>query len=90
MAEQGQAIGVEGYGQAVEGESVAEVLEVVPGSVGGNKAGRQELTRVVIHRQEEGLLIGGGPPLMEGGVVLPQFADACPFPAAAGFGGGRG
>lgn len=31
MAEQGQAIGVEGHGQAVEGESAAEVLEVVPG-----------------------------------------------------------
>ncbi len=90
MAEQGQTIGVEGYGPTVDGESVAEVLEVVPGGVGRNKDGRQELTRVVINRKEEGLLIGGGPPLMDGGVVLPQFADAGPFPAAAALGGGRG
>ena len=90
MAEQGQAIGVESPGQAVEGKSVAEVLEVVPGGVGRNKDGGQELTRVVICRQEEGLFIGGGPPPMDGGVVLPQFADARPFPAAAGLGGGRG
>jgi hypothetical protein len=45
---------------------------------------------VVINGKQEGLLIGGGPPLMDGGVVLPQFSHAGSFPAAAGFGGGRG
>ena len=90
MAEQGQAIGVKRYGDAVEGKSAAEVLEVVPGGVGRNKDGCQELTRVVIHRKEEGLLIGGGPPLMNGGVVLPQLAYPRPFPAAARLSGGRG
>jgi hypothetical protein len=45
---------------------------------------------VVIHRQQEGLLIGGGPPLVDGGVVLPQFAQTGPFPTAAGLWGGRG
>jgi hypothetical protein len=43
---------------------------------------------MVIHRQQEGLFIGGGPPLMDGGVVLPQFAHMGPFPAAARLGGG--
>jgi hypothetical protein len=41
MTEQGQAIGVESQGQAVEDESATEVLEVMPGSVGGNKASGQ-------------------------------------------------
>ena len=90
MAEQGQAIGVKSYRDAVEGKNAAEVLEVVPSGVGGNKDGGQEFARVVIHRQQEGLLISGGPPLVDGGVMLPQFAHASPFPAAARLGGGRG
>jgi hypothetical protein len=90
MAEQGQAIGVKSYGDAVEGKSAAEVLEVVPSGVSGNKDGGQEFARVVIDRQQEGLLIGGGPPLVDGGVMLPQFTHPGSFPAAAGLGGGRG
>jgi len=90
MAKQGQAIGVERHREAVEGKGVAEVLEVVPGSVRGNKDGGQKFARVVIERQQQGLLIGIGPPLVNGGVVLPQFAQAGPFPAAAGLGSGRG
>ena len=90
MAEQGQAIGVERQGPAVEGKGVAEVLEVVPGGIGRNKDAGQEFARVVIHGQQEGLLGGGGPPLVDGGIVLPQFAQASPFPAAARLGDGRG
>jgi hypothetical protein len=44
---------------------------------------------VVINRKEESLLIGGGPPLMDGGVVLPQFTYANSLPAAAGLGDRR-
>jgi len=44
---------------------------------------------VVIHRKEESLLIGGGPPLMDGGIVLPQFTYASSLPAAAGLGDRR-
>ena len=90
MAEQGQAINEESDGQAMAGKSSAEVPEVVPGGVGRNKDGSQELARVDIHRQQEGLLIGGGLPLVDGGVVLPKFGQAGPFPAAAGLGGGCG
>jgi hypothetical protein len=45
---------------------------------------------VVIHGKQEGLFNFGGPPLVDGGVVLPQFAHAGSFPAAARLGGGRG
>jgi len=31
---------------------------------------------MIIHRQQEGLLFAGWPPLVDGGVMLPQFADA--------------
>jgi len=82
MAEQGQAIGIKSDRDAVEGKSPAEVLEVVPSGVGGDKDGGQEFARVVIHRQQEGLLIGGGPPLMDGGIMLPEFTHTGPFPAA--------
>ena len=50
MAEQGQTIGVKSYRDAVEGKDAAEVLEVVPSGVGGNKDGGQEFARVIIHR----------------------------------------
>ena len=71
IAEQGQAVGVEGQRQAVEGKSAAEVLEVMPGGVGGDKDGGHELARVVIHCQQQGLFIVARPPLVDGGVVLP-------------------
>ena len=45
---------------------------------------------MVIDCQQEGLFISAGPPLVDGGVVLPQFAQTGPFPAAAGLGRGRG
>jgi hypothetical protein len=90
MAEQGQAIGVESQGQAMEGKSAAEVLEVVPSGVSRNKDGGQEFARVVIQGEQERLLVGGGPPLVDGGVVLPQFSHTGSFPAAVGLGGGCG
>lgn len=45
---------------------------------------------MVVNRKQEGLFIFGGPPLVNGGVVLPQFAHAGSLPAAAGLGDGRG
>ena len=90
MTEQGEAIGIESQGQAVEGKGAAEVLKVMPGGVGGNKDSGHEFARVIIHGQQEGLLVGGGPPLVNRGIVLPQFAQAGSFPAAAGLGGRRG
>lgn len=90
MAKQGQAIGVDGHRQAVEGEGAAKVLEVVPGGVGGDEDGGQEFAGMVIHGQQEGLFILCGPPLVDGGIMRPEFAQAGPVPAAAGLGDGRG
>ena len=72
MAEPGQASGVEGDRQAVAPEDALAMLAVVPGGVGGHQDGGQEFARVVIQRQQEGLFLVGGPPRVEGGVVLPR------------------
>ena len=90
MAKQGEAIGVQGQWQAVDGEGAAKVLEVVPRGIGRDEGAGEELAGMIIHRKQEGLFGGGGPPLVNRGVVLPEFADAGPLPAAAGFGAGRG
>ena len=41
---------------------------------------------MVINGQQEGLLFIGRPPLVDGGVVLPEFADARAFPSPPGSG----
>ena len=72
------------------GEAVAEVLEMVPSGVGGHKGAGHEFAGMIIDREQEGLLVVGWPPLVNGGVVLPEFTQPGPFPAAAGLGGWRG
>jgi hypothetical protein len=88
MAEQGQPVGVEGEGQAVSDEEAAEVLKVMPSGVGGNKGGPEEQAGVVVHGEQEGLLVVRRPPLVDGGVMLPEFADPGALPATARLGGG--
>ena len=41
---------------------------------------------MVIHGQQEGLLFPGRPPLVDGGIVLPEFINARAFPATSSFG----
>jgi len=41
---------------------------------------------MVIDGQQEGLLLRGLPPLVDGGIVLPEFVEAGAFPSAASFG----
>ena len=41
---------------------------------------------MIIDGQQQGLFFIGGPPLVDGGIVLPQFIDAGAFPSAPGFG----
>ena len=89
MAEQGQAIGVEGHGPTVDGEEAAEVLEVMPSGVGGNEGGAEEFAGMVLDREQQGLLVLGRPPLMDGRIMLPEFAEASALPAAAGLWRGR-
>lgn len=90
MAEQGQAVGVEGQGQAVGGEEAAEVLEVMPGGVRGDEGGPEQRAGMVVDGEQEGLLVCGRPPLVDRGVMLPEFADPGALPAAARLGPGRG
>ena len=86
MAKESQTVGVDGQRTAVGDESVAKVLKVVPGRVGGDEDASDQLAGVIIHRQEEGLFIRGGPPLVDGGIVLPEFAHLGALPAAPGLG----
>ena len=63
---------------------------MAPGCVGRHKGAGHEFAGVIVHREPEGLFVGGRPPLMDRGVVLPEFAQAGALPAAAGLGRGRG
>lgn len=76
MAKEAQAVGVDHQRQVVLEKETAKMFEVIPGRVGGNKDRPQELAGMVINGQQEGLLLVGRPPLVDGGIMLPEFADA--------------
>ena len=86
MAKEVEAVGVHDQRQAVPEKEAAKVLEVIPSGIGGDKERAQEFAGMIIHGQQQGLLFRGGPPLVDGGIVLPQFIDAGALPATAGFG----
>jgi hypothetical protein len=86
MAKETQAIGVNDQRQAVLQQEAAKMFEVIPSGVGGDEDRAQELAGMIIHGKQQGLLGCGRPPLVNGGIVLPQFVEAGAFPAAAGFG----
>ncbi len=56
-------------------EGFAEVEEVVPSRVGGDEAHGHVEAGMVVHGEQEGLLVRPWPPLVNGTVVLPKFAD---------------
>ena len=76
MAEEAQAVCVHHHRQAVPEEKAAEMFEMIPGGVGGNKDRAQKFSRMIIDGQEQSLLFIGWPPLVDGGIVLPEFIDA--------------
>lgn len=76
MAKEAQAIGVYDQRQAVLKKEAAKMLEMIPSGVGGNKDCAQEFAGMIINGQQQGLLFLGGPPLVDGGIVLPQFVQA--------------
>ena len=76
MAKEAEAVGVHGHRQTVPEKEAAKMLEMIPGGVGGNKDRAQELAGMIIDRQQQGLLFRGGPPLVDGGIVLPKFIEA--------------
>ena len=90
MAKEAQAVGVDDQRQAVPEKEAAKVLEMIPGGVGGDEGRAQEFAGMIIHREQQGLLLLGGPPLMDGRIMLPQFVKARAFPSSPGFGAGFG
>jgi hypothetical protein len=76
MAEEAQAVCVHHHRQAVLEKEAAKMLEMIPSRVGGDEDRAQKFARMVIDGQEQGLLFLGGPPLVDGGIVLPEFIDA--------------
>ena len=88
MAKKAEAIGVDDQRQAVLEKEPAKMLEMIPRRIGGDKDRAQKFSGMIIDGQEQGLLVRGRPPLVDGGIVLPEFAQAGAFPAAAGFGTG--
>ncbi len=76
MAKEAEAVGVHDHGQAVLEKESSKMLEMIPSGVGGDKDRAQELAGMIIDGQQQGLLFMGRPPLVDGGIVLPQFVNA--------------
>jgi len=76
MAKEAQPVGVHHHWQAVPEKEAAKMLEMIPSRVGGDKDGAQEFAGMIIDGQQQGLFFIGRPPLVNGGIVLPEFIDA--------------
>jgi hypothetical protein len=85
MAKEAQAIGIDGQGQIVLEKETAKMFEVIPRCIGGDKDSTQEFSGMIVDREQKGLLVRRRPPLVDGGIVLPEFAEAGTFPATASF-----
>ena len=86
MTEEAEAVRVHHHGQAVLEKEAAEMLEMIPSGVGGDEDRAQEFAGMVVHGEQQGLLVLGGPPLVDRGIVLPKLVQARAFPASPGFG----
>ena len=73
--EKAQGVGVDSLWQAVALESLAEMLEVIPGGVALDEAARDKQARTVIDSEQQCLLVKCRPPLVDRAVMLPEFAD---------------
>lgn len=86
MAKKAEAIGIDDQRYAVPEKETAKMLKMIPRRIGRDKDCAQKFSGMIINGQQQGLLVGGRPPLVDGGIMLPEFAQAGTFPAAAGFG----
>jgi hypothetical protein len=86
MTKEAEGIGIDDQRYAVLDKETAKMLKMIPRRIGRDKDCAQKFSGMVIDGQQQGLLVGGRPPLVDGGIVLPEFAEAGTFPAAAGFG----
>jgi hypothetical protein len=76
VAKEAEAVGVDHHRQAVAEKEATKVLKVIPSGVGRDKDRAQEFARMIINGQEQGLFFIGRPPLVDGGIVLPEFIDS--------------
>ena len=90
MAQEAQAVGVNRHWQAVPEKEAVKMLEMIPSGVGGDKDPTQEFSGMIIDRQEQGLLFIGRPPLVDGGIVLPEFINRERSQRRRAFGRGSG
>ncbi len=88
--EKGKTIGVVGARGAVGGDGRARAAEVRPGRFARLEATGDDFAGVVVEREQEDGFGGSGPPVVRGGIVLPQLADGAGLPAAAGLWAGLG
>jgi len=86
VAEEGEAVGVEGGRGAKLLERPTQVAEVAPGRVAGHQRAGDDFAGVIVGGEDEGGIGVGGPPRMRGGIVLPEFTQGGGLPAAAGLG----
>ena len=86
MAEEGEAVGVEAGGRAVEFQGRAQMREVIPGGVAAHEGGGDDFAGVIVEAEDEHGIMVIRPPGMGRGIVLPEFADGAGLPAAAGLG----
>jgi hypothetical protein len=86
MAKEAEAVGVDDQRQVGLQKAAAKTREMIPGRIGGDKDRAQKFSPMIGAGQRQGLPGGGWPPLVEGGIMLPEFAAAGAFPAAAAFG----
>ena len=83
-AEKAQRIGVDGLWDAVVFKGAAEVEKVVPSGVCDDETSGNIEPRMIVHREQENLLMRGRPPLVDGAVVLPKLADVGPAETTVG------
>jgi hypothetical protein len=86
MTKEAEAVGVDDQRQIVLEKAPAKMLEMIPSRIGRDKDRAQKFSGMVIDGQEQGLFLVSWPPLVDGGIMLPEFAQTGTFPAAAGFG----
>lgn len=86
VAEKGQSIGIETGGQAILFQQAAQMDEVAPSGVAGNKGPAEDFPGMIVEGQNECGIVLGDPPRVRRGVVLPEFANGGALPAAARLG----
>jgi hypothetical protein len=83
-AKETERIGINARRQTVALEGRAKVPEVSPRRIDRHEERPDEFAGVIVLGEDEGLALAPAPPLVNGAVVLPEFADLSALPTAAG------